>query len=1046
VELTVTEGILTVGSSAGVTLTGDASDNVTLTGTQAAINAALDGLLFTPSANANGTVTLSILTNDNGNTGSGGPLSASSSIDIQIAAINNAPSQQVPGNQVTDEDVALVFGSSNGNAISINDIDAGTAALNVTLSVGQGDLTLASTAGLTVTGNGSNTVSITGPQAAINSALDGLSYQPAANTSGVQTLTVLTNDNGNTGAGGPLSISSTVSIQINPINDAPLATNDTVNGIEDTDASFDVRANDNDADGDPLRVASINGLALSIGSPVTVADGTVSLMLDGSLNFTPAPNFFGPTSFSYTVTDDNGGISGATVNLIIAATNDVPTADNDSATTDEDTAVEIDVLANDEDIDGQPLNITLVDGQPISVGNPVAVTNGTVTLLPNGRLSFNPTPNFNGTSSFTYTVDDGNGGTAQAVSALTINAVNDAPIANPDTYSTIEESPITVDVRGNDSDPEGDSITVTRIDGALLTDNVAQTVANGSVTRLTDGRLVFDPDTDFAGSTSFNYVLQDANGATTVTSVTIDVSNVNDAPLANNDAATTAEDTAVDIAVTANDTDADGDLLTVNAVNGTPISVGNPVNITNGQVQLLPDGSLRFAPTPEFNGSASFDYTVQDGFGGVASATSNITVTPVNDAPLASNDTLVTAQDEPLSLDVRSNDTDVDGDLLTVTEVDGVPVTTGSVVSIPNGSILLASDGRLQFTPDPGFQGTSSFSYQVSDGNGASASASVAITVTPPNSAPAAVDDSFGGVEDTAMSFDVRTNDTDPESSPLSVVAVDGNSLTVNVPQAVNNGTITLQSDGSLVFNPASDFFGSTSFAYTLADNLGATDTATVTLNLAGVNDGVTAIDDTLSLDEDTPVIIDPRANDIDVDGDALTVIEINGSPLTIGSPVNLASGTISLQADGRLLFTPAPDFNGSESFSYTLSDGNGSSSIGLVSLTVDPVNDAPAAQPDNTTTSEDIAVVIDPRINDSDIDGDAFSVTTVNGSSIALGSPVNLPDGQVSLLADGSLRFSPAPDFNGPATFSYQVSDGALPSSPLLVTVHVTPASHPVS
>ena len=174
---------------------------------------------------------------------------------------------------------------------------------------------------MTVAGNGTNNVTITGPQTAINSALNGLSYQPPANASGAQTLTVVTSDNGNTGAGGTLSASSSVAIQIDPVNDVPVALDDSFSGNEDTPFGFDVRTNDSDADGDALRIATINGATIALGSPITVADGEVSLLADGSLSFSSAPNFFGPTSFTYTVTDDNSGTTGATVNLVIAAVN-----------------------------------------------------------------------------------------------------------------------------------------------------------------------------------------------------------------------------------------------------------------------------------------------------------------------------------------------------------------------------------------------------------------------------------------------------------------------------------------------------------------------------------------------------------------------------------------------------------------------------------------------------------------------------------------------------------------------------------------------------
>ncbi len=969
-----------------------------------------DGTLaFTPDQDFNGSTSFTYSVND-------GTLdSNTATISLAIAASNDAP-VALDDTGTTTEDTAVTL------AVTGNDTDI------------DGD----NLAVITVDGNA---ISPGSPVTVANgivelTATGDLSFQPSTDFSGVTTFVYGISD-GNSGAD-----TATVTMTVTPVNDAPLASNDSANGTEDQPLTIDVRVNDVDPDGDQLRVAAINGVALTSGSPVTVSNGTVDLAGDGSLVFTPNADFNGPTSFSYTVVDDNGGSTGATVNLVIDNSNDAPLATNDLASTNEDTAVQIDVVANDSDIDGDPLGIIEIDGSPVAIGTPVAVTNGMVTLLPNGRLSFSPTANFNGTSSFAYTVSDGNGGTAQATTSITINPANDAPLAADDSFSVAEDNALLIDSRGNDIDPEGDPLTVLQIDGTAISIGQTVAVANGSVTLQADGRLQFTADTDFTGIVSFGYLVGDGNGASATATVTITVTPVNDNPVASNDSASGQEDTILDLPVLANDTDIDGDALQVTAVNGQSIAVGSPVTVANGQVSLLANGSLRFTPALNFNGATSFDYTIDDSNGASDSATASLSISSVNDSPVGVGDSLVTAQDTPYLIDVRTNDSDADGDALTVTSIDGSPVIIGSTTGISNGTITVEADGRLRFDPTPGFQGTSSFNYVVSDGSASSTATNVAITVTPPNNAPIATDDAIAATEEISVNFDPRTNDSDPDGNPISIRSVDGDLVTTGVAQAVANGTVTLLADGSLTFSPATDFFGVTSFDYELADSFGATDTATITLTVANVDDGITAVNDSFAVQEDTPLVLEARGNDIDVDNDTLTVAQINGVAISTGSSVAVADGTVTLQADGRLLFAPAPDFNGTTSFTYTLNDGNGNLSSAQIDLTVAAVNDAPNAQNDAVTTTEDNTLVFEVRGNDIDPEGDLLNVVQIDGVAISTGSPVPVSNGVITLLADGRLSFAPNADFNGTSTFSYQVSDASGATSTASVDINVTPVN----
>jgi hypothetical protein len=191
---------------------------MTFTGSLSNINAALNGLRFDPATNFNGLASIQLVTNDQGNTGTGGPLTATSTVAINVTAVNDAPVNSAPGPQSTQEDTPLVFSSANGNAIRVADVDAGTGDLQVTLTPTNGTLTLGSSTGLTsVALLGPGTVVITGTLPNLNAALDGLKFTPTTAFTGGAALLIATNDQGNTGSGGALSVSTTIGITVSGI-------------------------------------------------------------------------------------------------------------------------------------------------------------------------------------------------------------------------------------------------------------------------------------------------------------------------------------------------------------------------------------------------------------------------------------------------------------------------------------------------------------------------------------------------------------------------------------------------------------------------------------------------------------------------------------------------------------------------------------------------------------------------------------------------------------------------------------------------------------
>ncbi|MFC1759273.1 Ig-like domain-containing protein, partial [Planctomycetota bacterium] len=262
---------------------------------------------------------------------------------------------------------------------------------------------------------------------------------------------------------------------------------------------------------------------------------------DNTITYTPADGFVGTETFNYTISDGNGGESTATVNVtvndvVVPPTNTAPIATNDSATTDEDNAITVNVLANDSD----------ADGDVISVLSATAGANGTTAVNADGTITYTPNADFHGTDSFDYTIDDGNGGQATGSVNVTIASVNDAPVATGDTAATDEDNAVIINVLGNDSDADGDVISVLS----------ATAGANGTATVNADGTITYTPNADFHGTDSFAYTISDGNGGRATGSVNVTIASVNDAPVATGDTAATDEDNAVIINVLGNDSDA----------------------------------------------------------------------------------------------------------------------------------------------------------------------------------------------------------------------------------------------------------------------------------------------------------------------------------------------------------------------------------------------------------------------------------------------------------------------------------------------------------
>ena len=590
------------------------------------------------------------------------------------------------------------------------------------------------------------------------------------------------------------------------------------------------------------------------------------------------------------------------------AVNDAPVATDDTADTDEDTALNyITVLTNDTDANGDSLSVS-------SVG---PASHGTVTDNNDGTINYTPNANYNGPDSFTYTVSDGKDGTDTATVNLTVNAVNDAPVAANDTKTTDEDTPLTFpssDLVGNDDegapDESGQTLAVTEVfDGT-----------HGTVDLGTDGNITFTPEANYHGDATFDYRVCD-NGSPSECSietavVTVTVSPVNDAPEAVNDSATTDEDTAEDIDVIANDTDVDN----TNA----QLSVSSFTQPSNGAVTQNADGTLKYTPKADFNGTDSFTYKAKDASLDSNSAKVTITVRAVNDAPVAKDNTYTTDEDTPLTVEapgLLGNDTDVENDTLRVADGNATTADGISPVSGPaDGTVTLNANGSFTYTPGANFNGSDAFTYRVcDDGSPQKCSvetANVDVAINPINDAPVAKDDSLTTDEDTAGNGNVLTNDTDADNAILTAELVSGPS----------DGTLELNGDGSYTYTPDANFNGSDSFTYKVNDGTVDSDTATVSLTVNAVNDAptVTLASGGSCSTNTTSVSGTMNLSLADVDSSGVLALSATSLNQALVPAANVKFGGSG--ANRTVSITPAAKKSGSATITITASDGTAKS------------------------------------------------------------------------------------------------------------------------
>ncbi len=648
---------------------------------------------------------------------------------------------------------------------------------------------------------------------------------------------------------------------------------------------------------------------------------------------------------------------------ITAPSNTAPVAVADAYTLNEaETLSAVNVLDNDSDAQSDALTAVQVSGP----------SNGTLTLNSDGSFTYVHDGSETITDSFVYKANDGNLDSNNVTVTLTITPVNDAPIASDDTYAVGEGLSLTATtVLANDSDAENSALTAIKVSNPSY----------GLLTFNADGTFVYAHDGSEINTDSFTYRANDGNTDSNTVTVTINITLINDAPIANSDTATVNEDENVVIDILVNDSDADGSIA--------PTSVSVVTGPSNGALSVnAVNGSVTYTPTANYQGSDSFTYRVDDDSGASSNvATVTITVLPVNDLPTAQGQTLSTNEDTALNIALSGADTDND----TLTFV---------VKSTPTNGVLSGSGANLVYTPNSNYNGADTFTFVSNDGSGDSATATVTINVLSVNDLPTAQGQSLSTNEDTALNITLSGADTDNDA------------LTFVVKSTPTNGVLS-GSGANLVYAPNSNYNGADTFTFVSNDGTGDSATATVNITVSPENDLPEAQSQSLTTNEDTELSILLIGSD--TDGDTLTFI-IENAP---------SNGTLS-GSQSNIVYRPNADYNGTDTFTFVTNDGKEKSTPATVNITITPVNDDPIDENENVIITDiNEVVIIDVLSNSEDPDGDVLNVASAESE-----------DGNVAINDDGTLSFFADEGFSGTTTITYIISDGNGGTYTSIVTI----------
>ncbi len=882
--------------------------------------------------------------------------SSNGTVEIVDNKIEYTPNTNFNGTDTISYTVSDIYGniSTNSITITVNSVnDAPTATITTAITNEDNSVILDVLA---------NATDVDGDTLSINSVINGshgtvtivddvngnkvIQYSPNSNYYGTDTITYTISD----GNGG--EVTKTVSIKINSVNDAPIATITTATTDEDNTVTIDVLAGATDDENDTISIQSFT----------QGNKGSIEL-INGKLVYTPYSDMNGIDNITYTLSDGKGGITVQSLTININSVNDLPIATLENAVVKEDNSITLSPLSGTFDLDSSSITLQ-------SVGNAV---HGVIIQNADGTITYTPNANYYGSDSFTYSIIDSDGGVTEKTITLTIVSVNDNPVATIDSISTNEDENVIIDVLAGAGDIDSDIISIKSVtNGSHGTATIVED-ENGNQT------IQYTPNENYNGTDTITYTISDGNGGETTKTLTVNINSVNDDPIVNDDSASVNEDNSVIINVLENDSDIE-DVLGYSNIN----IVDQPVF---GNIVINNDGTITYTPNENYNGNDYFTYSITDSDGITKEAKVNITVNSINDTPVAIITKANTTEDNSVTIDVVNGSYDTDGDNI-------------SLVSVTNGTKGTTSiiDGKIVYTPNSGENGHDTFEYIISDG-----------TVEVKQS----INIDIEGKDPVAINTIKESNLNEDSNIVLNILdqyADLGLNLTsdnISVGHA-ENGEVQINDDGSITYTPNANYYGNDSFTFIIVKDGELKDVGSFNLTINSVNDAPVINLDSVTTNEDNPLLIDVLANSTDVENDSINIVSVS----------NVSNGTIEI-IDGKILYTPNKDFNGTDSFEVTISDSNGAETTKTVNITVNSVNDVPVATITTATTDEDNSITIDVLANASDVDGDSLTIKEVSNGSHGTASIIEDTNG------DKVIQYVPTANFNGTDTIIYTITDG---------------------
>ncbi|WP_116870716.1 tandem-95 repeat protein [Vibrio splendidus] len=992
----------------------------------------LAGLEFIPSGDFNGDVVLTVnATSTDVDTGT--TATATQDVTIHISPANDAPEVEGDISAVTAEDNSITLTQEQllEHAVDIDGDDL--SAINLT------------------TNDENATVEM--------------------NDDGSFTITPSENFNGNIEfsydvTDGEDMVAAGLDLTVTPVNDAPEPQDQTFTIGEDGVLNFtdeDLLTGATDVEGDTLTVESVT---------YTDADGVLTDNGDGSYSFAPNENFNGDVNFSFDVSDGTDTVQ-ANIDVSVTPENDPPVAGSTSYTVHEDNSITISneqLLANSSDVEGE----VAIDSVSYTGSDGVFEDNG------DGTYTFSPNENFNGEVSLAVVVTDEEGATEATTAGITVLEVNDPPIAGSTSYSVNEDEVITISseqLLANSSDVEGE----------VAIDSVNYTGADGIFTDNGDGTFSFAPNANFDGDVSLDVVVTDEDGATTATTVSIDVLPINDPPVSGDLAYSIDEDSSITLTqeqLLSQASDVDGDDLTASN-----LSAGdNATVVDNG------DGTFTVTPDADFNGDIDLSFDVSDGLETVQAGV-DLTVNPVNDLPTSDDVYANVDEDNTITItqeQLLANAADLEGDDL---------VASNLTLVGDDATIVDNGDGTYSITPSENFNGYIDVAYSISDGDTPIA-ANLGLTVDPLNDAPIVSADVAITIEEdgsyTITQEELLQFATDIEDDDMTAIigaagdetTVTGTVLDAETSNPVSGAEVTLTDSAGHSYTTVTDDSGNYSVTGAVVDQ------GTVTIEQEGsitssfivpagedVNGGVTAISEVLE-ETDMRIVVTWGESPRDMDNHLWLYDTENGNELdhiyyrdmshdlgegnVVQQDVDDTNGggpetiTIPNYQDADMHYSVhnytsrSWDVDGVEdvqvqvfvgdtlveTFSPDLSEnpsGDHWHVFDIVNGVIVPSQDVGTQNAFDLPTAEE-ALANENSIDISELltgDEDGDSVDT-DGNEPSVGG-ISIDNALITDNGDGTYTITPEENFNGEFSISYNVDDGNGGVTPAELDVTVT-------